>query len=205
MGVKKALGFVGFVLCVGLSSTPIQAQEKESNDKVIWLRNTSFYFTNSFYFGDNMMADSHRFHNMGGDVKLGIARYKNIGLTLFAGFTKLKVDDTQMLGLATSSKQVKGGGTIFYQWDISPSSTFKPEIGIYDVSFTSKGYYLDIESMSGTGLLIGTEYQYNVSKGFRAVVGLHYHWNKYNVQAPKQYKNYFERVNSIQLAVGFNF
>ena len=205
MGIKKTLGLVGIVLCMILSITPIQAQEKDSNDKVIWLRNTSFYFTNSFYFGDNMMADSHRVHNMGGDVKLGIVRYKNIGLTLFAGFTKLKVNDTEMIGLVTSSKQVKGGGTIFYQWDVTPSSTFKPEIGIYDVSFTSKGNYLDIESMSGTGLLIGTEYQYNVSKGFRAVVGLHYHWNKYSVQSPKQYKNYFERVNYIQLSVGFNF
>lgn len=203
MEIKKAIQLVGLVMCMGLSS--IQTQAQDSKDKVIWLRNTSFYFTNSFYFGDNMMADAHRVHNMGADVKLGIVRYKNVGVALFAGFTKLKVVDTQMIGLVTSSQQIKGGATLFYQLDITPNSTFKPEFGIYDLSFTSKGEYIDIKSMSGTGMLVGTEYQYNVSKNFRGVVGLHYHWNKYNVHTPKEYKNYFERANYIQLSVGFNF
>ncbi|MGG5576163.1 hypothetical protein ACPDHL_02325 [Myroides sp. C15-4] len=205
MRIKKTIQLFGLVLCMGLSSMQMQAQEKDSSDKVIWLRNTSFYFTNSFYFGDNMMADSHRTHNMGGDVKLGIVRYNKIGLALFAGFTKLKVNDVQMIGLVTKSQQTKVGGTIFYQLDLTPKSTFKPEIGIYDISFTSNGYYVEIESMSGTGLLFGTDYQYNIAKRFRAVVGLHYHWNKYKVQTAKAYKHYFERANYIQLSVGFNF
>lgn len=183
----------------------VNSQEKEEGAKVIWLRNTSFYFTNSFYFGDNMIADAHRFHSMGGDVKLGIVRYNNIGLTLFAGFTKLKVNNTEMIGEVTSSTQLKGGATLFYQWEISPVSTFKPEVGVYDLSFKSFGNRMRIESMSGTGLLFGTDYQYSFSKGFRGVVGLHYHWNKYKVQTAKEYKQYFERTNYIQLSVGFNF
>lgn len=182
-----------------------KAQEKEKDAKVIWLRNTSFSFTNSFYLGDNMIADAHRFYSMGGDVKLGIVRYNNIGLTLFAGFTKLKVNNTEMIGDVTSSTQLKGGATLFYQWEISPVSTFKPEVGVYDLSFKSYGNRMRIESMSGTGLLFGTDYQYNIAKRFRAVVGLHYHWNKYKVQTAKEYKHYFERANYIQLSVGFNF
>jgi|GEM_PF-5702134 len=183
----------------------VNAQEKEEGTKLIWLRNTGFFFTNSFYVGDNMIADSHRLHSMGGDVKLGIVRYNNIGLTLFAGFTKLKVDDTQMIGNVTSSTLTKGGATLFYQWEISPVSTFKPEIGVYDLSFKSFGDRIDIESMSGMGLLFGTDYQYNITKGFRGVVGLHYHWNNYNVRTAPAYRSYFKRAQYIQLSVGFNF
>jgi len=205
MRIKNRLCSLLFLLGMGVVTTPTYGQEKEATNKVIWLRNTSFYFTNSFYFGDNMIADSHRLHNMGADVQLGIVRYKQVGLTLFAGFTRLKVNDTQMIGAVTSSRETKGGGTIFYQWDVTAKSTLKPEIGIYDISFISSGVGVNIESMSGTGLLIGANYQYNVEKGFRAVVGLHYHWNDYNVQTASQYKNYFERAQYIQLSVGFNF
>jgi len=193
------------MLVLALFFMQVNAQEKEEGAKVIWLRNTSFFFTNSFYVGDNMIADSHRLHSMGGDVKLGIVRYNNIGLTLFAGFTKLKVDDTQMIGEVTSSTLTKGGATVFYQWEVSPVSTFKPEIGVYDLSFTSAGNRINIESMSGMGLLFGTDYQYNFTKGFRGVVGLHYHWNNYNVRTAAAYKSYFKHTQYLQLSVGFNF
>lgn len=193
------------LFCMGVSTIHTYAQEKDTSAEVIWLRNTSFYFTNSFYFGDNMIADAHRLHNMGAEAKLGIVRYKNIGIALFAGFTKLKVNDTQMIGAVNSSTEIKGGGSVFYQWEVTEKSTFKPEIGLYDLSFTSSGKGINIESMSGMGFLIGTDYQYQLEKGFRGVIGLHYHWNDYNINTASQYKKYFERTHYIQLSVGFNF
>ncbi|MGG5507646.1 MULTISPECIES: hypothetical protein [unclassified Myroides] len=204
--IKKNISrFIALISGITLLSFPVYGQEKETQDKVIWFRNTGVFFGNSFYFGDNMIADSHRLHNMGAEIKLGIAKYKNVGLTLFTGFTTLKVDDTRMIGEVNSSKEVKGGASVFYQMDITEKSTFKPELGIYDVSFTSTGVGIDVESMSGTGFLIGTDYQYNLTARFRTVVGLHYHWNTYNVKTASQYKNYFERAQFIQLSVGINF
>lgn len=197
--------FIVLISGITMLSFPVYGQEKEAQDKVIWFRNTGISFGNSFYFGDNMIADSHRLHNMGADIKLGIAKYKNVGLTLFAGFTRLKVDDTQMIGEVNASQETKGGASVFYQMDVTEKSTFKPEIGIYDVSFRSSGYAIEVESMSGTGFLIGTDYQYNLTKRFRAVVGLHYHWNKYNVKTAPQYKSYFENAHYLKLSVGFNF
>lgn len=205
MGIKINLKKVVLLLFVNAMCIYAYGQEKDSTSKVIWMRNTSFYFVNSFYFGDNMVADSHRLHNMGAEVKLGIVRYKNVGLTLFTGFTRLKVNDTQMIGNVKNSRQIKGGASVFYQVDVTEKSTVKPEIGIYDTSFASSGPGVKIKSMSGTGLLIGADYQYKVEKGFRAVVGLHYHWNNYNVRTAPEYKNYFEQAKYIQLSVGFNF
>ncbi len=193
------------ILCLVGMGIQTYGQEKESTDKVIWWRNTTFYFTNSFHHGDNMIADAHRSYNFGAELKLGIVKYKNVGLTLFTGITRLKVEDTQMIGNVTSSRELRGGATLFYQWNISKKSTFKPEIGIYDLSMRSKSIKTKIKAMSGTGFLIGTNFQYNLTKGFRGAFGLHYHWNKYNVRTAPQYKNYFERAQFIQLSVGFNF
>lgn len=89
-----------------------------------------------------MIADSHRTYAFGLDLKWGIVRYKNVGVTLFTGFLTLKVDNTQMIGFVKSS-----------------ASGIK------------------IRSMSGTRYLTGIEYQYNAAKGFRGILGMHYHWN----------------------------
>ncbi|WP_158960801.1 hypothetical protein [Myroides fluvii] len=199
---KDTIACFFLLFLVGWSS---YAQETQAKSKVVWFRNTSVVFSNSFYMGNNMIADAHRTHNMGFEVKLGIIRYQNIGLNLFAGSTGLRVKNRQMIGKVDNSTQSKGGASLYYFWEVSPQSTLKPEIGIYDSSFRSSSSSEKIESMSGLGYLIGTEYQYDITKGFRAVVGLHYHWNKYNVRTAPQYKNYFKQAQYFQLSIGVNF
>lgn len=202
--LSKRVAWMCAVLCC-INTT--FAQEISNHAEITWFQNASFYQTNSFYSGDNMIADSHKTYSFGADFKLEIVRYENFGLTLFTGISGLRVDDTQMIGNVKKSTQIKGGGTLLYQWDITKKSTLKPEFGIYRVSMrsSSSANGTKIKPMLGMGYLVGTEYQYNITKGFRGVVGLHYHWNSYNVKTDPQYKKYFEQARFIQLSVGFNF
>lgn len=192
--------FVFFVLM--LLYLPVHSQEYQK-DRPVFLKDYNLYFSSYVTMGDNMFHEAHRNPGFGYELKIGVAEYKNIGLSVFYKDSSHSITDTQLIG-DFSKTCVSGLGVgLRYHWSIGKRFSLKPEIGYYrmnlkDYSYSKKAYY------DGSSYYLGADFIYYLSKHFGVGMALQYHHANLKTTANPSYKDYFSDVRSLQFNIGIH-
>lgn len=192
------------LIVLSLFCFSVYAQEAETENEWIAFSGFDMYYTSFLNTGNTMTQDSHRNYANGFGFKLGIVEYKNMGLALFYNHARNKVNDITMIADFDHTRYNDFGLVLNYQIPLTEKTRLKPEIGYYgsevkNVGERRKAYY------KGNGLLIGTEYLFLLNQKIAMVVGVHYNYLKFGIEANHAYKNYFANAHRIQFKIGFHF
>lgn len=180
------------------------AQEAEKEMEWIVFPSFNMYYTSFLNTGNTMTQDSHRNYASGFGFKLGVVAYKNMGLALFYNYARNKINDVAMIADFNHTKYYESGLIFSYQIPLTEKTRLKPEIGYYatevkNVGERRKAFY------KGNGLLIGTEYLFFLNQKIAMIVGVHYNYLRFGMEANPTYKNYFANAHRIQFKIGFHF
>lgn len=193
----KKLLVIFSLLCFSL-----HAQEKEKEWRVF--SGFEMYYTSFLNTGNTMTQDSHRNYGGGFGFKLGVVEYQNIGFELFYNHTRNKISDIAMIANFDHTRYNDYGLILSYRISLTEKSKLKPGIGYYGSKVKNTGrkkraFY------DGNGFLIGTDYLFFTTNYFALIVGVHYNYLRFNINANRAYKNYFADAHRIQFKIGIHF
>lgn len=193
-----------WIVIFSLFCVSVYAQEKDGEND--WMVFTGFdlFYTSFLNTGNTMTQDAHRKYANGFGFKLGAVKYKNIGLALFYNHARNKVNDITMIADFDHTRYNDFGLVFSYPVPLTEKTRLQPEIGYYgtkarNIGESRKAFY------KGNGLLIGTEYLFFLNQKIAMVVGVHYNYLKFGIEANHAYKNYFANAHRIQFKIGFHF
>lgn len=180
----------------------IHAQEKEEDWQVF--NGFDIYYTSFFNTGNTMTRDAHRNYAGGLGFNFSLIEYRDIGLELFYNHTRNSIHDITMIADFDFTKYNDYGLVFSYQIPLTEKTLLKPKIGYNKTEAKNSGekrkaYY------KGNGLLIGAEYLFFVSHKIAFVGGVHYNYQRFNLDANTAYKNYFSDMHRIQFKIGIHF
>ena len=192
------------IFLIGILSTQfLVAQEKE--------RSAFQSFPEIKIYGGIPIGIGNNFINKGHDPKINYGLHVspfslyNIKFGIGVDFSRFKISDASLVGNGTRSNMGLVYASFSYPLQIIEKIDFEPKVGIGASWIQQKRGGDDFGRMEGVSLILGTSLEYELEHPFVIFIGTDYFYSKYTVEAPSEYKSFFENVSVLNVNAGIKF
>lgn len=181
----------------------VYAQEKEEEKDWEIFPGLDVYYTSFINTGNTMTQDAHRKYASGFGFQLGVMEYKKMNVALFYEYARNIINDMTMIANFDHTRYNEYGLVFNYQISLTEKTRIQPGIGYYSTKARNLGDQRRA-IYRGNGFLIGTEYLIFLSDRIALIIGVHYNYVRFNMDANPVYKDYFANAHRIQFKLGFH-
>lgn len=189
-----------------LSQTLFSQEETVKKDRTFSFNHQLFFFINNHTnFGDNFLSKANEPQFFGFGTQYNFIKFYDFKVGAGYDIMKYKVTDESLAGNISTTNYSNLFLKIQYEYNVSPKWTVEPNIGIGRPSIHQKTGQKSYGRFYGTSYSLGTNISYELMDHIAIFGGVNYNYSGFKVTTAKEYMDFFEKSNQIQVALGLIF
>lgn len=138
-------------------------------------------------------------------VELGLFRYNNFRLGGGLNIEQYKVTEFQTVGNFKNSNYTSWYVNISYEYRVTDQISLNPDIGYGVATVDQRTSSKSFGRQDGTEFRLGMTGAFHFTEFSSVFIGIHYVNAALDINTAPAYKDYFGKMNQVQLAIGLQF
>lgn len=184
------------------------AQEEQAEESSpIFSAKPEFYLYvhNQNNFGNNFLSEANEPQFLGFGLQVNVLSAYNFKLGLGGEFIQYDVTNVALAGNIDQSFYHAIYMKLQYELDFGNKWAVEPLIGIGKTRIQQKNDDKDLDRFYGTSLYLGSNILYKITNHVAVYLGANYNFTKFDIKTARNYEDFFQKANQIQLQFGFIF
>jgi hypothetical protein len=154
--------------------------------------------------GDNFLNEGH---NPSVDLGFYLSPFSVYGFNFGIGldYSNFQVSDASVAGNGSHTNLFHYYAYLSYPLAITQKIDFEPKFGLGGSYLNQKRNDKNFGKMDGLALNFGANLEYELAHPLEIFIGTDYFYSKFDVDAPGEYKSFFEKINKLNVFVGIKF